>query len=254
MVVSKVWIIITSMKSLFHLKVTPSPLYLPLFYGALWGHCVLELLPLHATATTSLNRHQLFLVSYGPIYWLNFCYSYQPTNFCLPWNRQNHTIRTCRYSSLCYKPLLPAKLVQSPLSWFCWMLARSLSNHSFWSTVSSPESLILFFTKSWRRGEEHVYMKELYPPDCAPRTIGRGGGLALLYKDNLSLRRVNCANFTLFELLISKVGCPNLFYCILIYHPPGVNGQFLAEFSKFLTSITNLHLREFQCLVTLTCL
>lgn len=59
----------------------------------------------------------------------------------------------------------------------------------------------------------------------------------MVYKDCLSLRRVSSGAYTSFELLVTKVGHVNPFYCVLIYRPPGFNGPFLSEFSDLLASI-----------------
>ena len=47
-------------------------------------------------------------------------------------------------------------------------------------------------------------------------------------------------HFTTFELQLTKVGRQKLFYCVLIYRPPGPVGQLLSEFTDFLTSIIKL--------------
>lgn len=38
------------------------------------------------------------------------------------------------------------------------------------------------------------------------------------------------------ELRLTKVGRLKLFYCVLIYRPPGSASQFLSDFTDFLSS------------------
>lgn len=121
--------------------------------------------------------------------------------------------------------------------------ARSVANKSFIlnDLITTRNLDFMFITETWQKSEEYVFMNELCPPGCsftcAPRTTGRGGGLAVFHKDSFSCRRVCCGSFISFELLVTKIGRSNPFYCVLIYRPPGVNGQFLSEFSDFLASI-----------------
>lgn len=80
--------------------------------------------------------------------------------------------------------------------------------------------------------------------DCSyigtPRLSGRGGGLAVVYKNTYSCQLVTTDTFLTFELQMTKVGNLKPLYCVLIYRPPGPAGHFLAEFTDFLTSIIKL--------------
>ncbi len=75
---------------------------------------------------------------------------------------------------------------------------------------------------------------------CSRRSTGRGGGLAIIYRDCFSSQTMTLRAYSSFEVLINKIGRKNPFYCVLVYRPPGRNSSFLAEFGDFLSSIIRL--------------
>ena len=58
-----------------------------------------------------------------------------------------------------------------------------------------------------------------------------------MFKFSFPCQLVTSETFTTFELQLTKIGRLNPFYCVLIYRPPGPAGQFLSDFTEFLTSI-----------------
>lgn len=102
----------------------------------------------------------------------------------------------------------------------------------------------MFLTETWQRSMEHGPLIELCPLDCCfictPRTSGRGGGLAVVYRNCFLSLTVSTGDFSSFEVQMTKVGRSNPFYCILSYRPSGFNSSFMAEFSEFLSSIIRL--------------
>lgn len=92
---------------------------------------------------------------------------------------------------------------------------------------------------------EYCHLIELCPVDCSfistPRLVGRGGGLAVVFKKHLMCQSMSAGMYSSFELQMTKVGRSNSFYCILVYRPPGPASSFLSDFTDFLSSIIKLN-------------
>lgn len=99
----------------------------------------------------------------------------------------------------------------------------------------------LFLTETWQHNSEFIHLNELCPVACSfigsPHLSGRGGGLAMVWRNIYPCQLVSVETFSSFELQITRVGQIKPFYCILIYRPPGPAGQFLSEFTDFMSSI-----------------
>lgn len=95
----------------------------------------------------------------------------------------------------------------------------------------------MFLTETWQKDREAVHLNELCSAGCSvigtPRTARRGGGLAVVYRDRFLCREIHSETFSSFESQMIKVGSVNIFYCVLIYHPPGPAGIFLTDFTDF---------------------
>ena len=139
---------------------------------------------------------------------------------------------------------------------FCLLNARSITNKSFVLNdyVVSRELDFMLVSESWQKAGEFASLNELCPPgysySCAPRRTGRGGGLAAFHRDCFSTNMVSTGSFPTFEVLITKVGRSNPFYCILIYRPPGKNSSFLSDLGDLLTPSSAM--KEFFCAGILT--
>lgn len=116
---------------------------------------------------------------------------------------------------------------------------RSIRNKSFLLnelfTYKNLDFMLLMET--WQRSMEFSHLIELCPAECSfistPRLVGRGGGLAVVYKNQFICQLMNSNTYSSFELQMSKVGQSNSFYCILVYWPPGILGPFLSDFTDF---------------------
>ena len=123
--------------------------------------------------------------------------------------------------------------------------ARSITQKTFLLNDFFTTNNLDFFcvTETWQRAEDFTALIEMCPPSCTfmstSRPVGSnvGGGLAVIYRDCFSSRTVSCDTYRSFELLITKIGRLNPFYCIVIYRPPGFSNSFLSDFSDLLTSI-----------------
>lgn len=92
---------------------------------------------------------------------------------------------------------------------------------------------------------DYCHLIELCPVDCSfissPRLVGRGGGLAVVFKKHFICQSMSAGMFSSFELQMIKAGRSNSFYCFLVYQPPGPMDSFLSEFTDFLSSTIKLN-------------
>lgn len=128
--------------------------------------------------------------------------------------------------------------------------SRSVSNKTFiLNDFFSRHNLdFLFLTETWISagvGQSSVF-DELCPTNCSfistPRCVGRGGGVALVFRNNFKLRTLPAGSFSTFELqcvIIESVMSPLV--CVLIYRPPKPDKDFITEFSDFISHFVSLY-------------
>ncbi|XP_054594520.2 uncharacterized protein [Nothobranchius furzeri] len=147
------------------------------------------------------------------------------------------------------RPLTPAVSVVSDSSTSLSMAllnTRSVNNKSFLlnDLILSINLDFLFLTEVWQQTSDYSGLIELCPSGYSflsqPRGSGRGGGLAVVFRDHLPCSSTTSGLFASFELQLIKVGRKDPFYCAVVYRPPGPNGSFLQEFSDFLSSTVKL--------------
>ena len=106
----------------------------------------------------------------------------------------------------------------------------------------------LFLTETWIGagvGQSSVF-SELCPTNCSfistPRCVGRGGGVALVFKNDFKVRTLSVGSFSTFELqciIVESATSP--LACVLIYRPPKPDKDFITEFSDFLSHFVSLY-------------
>lgn len=120
---------------------------------------------------------------------------------------------------------------------------RSLANKTFIINYffASHELDFIFMTETWLNIGELDPLIETSPCDCnffsSPRTVGRGGGVATIFKKHFNCRSLSVECFASFEVQLCQVDLMYPIFCALIYRPPSYNKLFLKEFSDFLTTI-----------------
>lgn len=70
-----------------------------------------------------------------------------------------------------------------------------------------------------------------------PRTGGRGGGVATIFKNCFKCRLISVEKFERFEAQVFKVDLTRPVICALIYRPPNYNKAFIGELSELLSSL-----------------
>lgn len=98
----------------------------------------------------------------------------------------------------------------------------------------------------WASAGESTVFEELCPPNYSfisnPRSAGKGGGVAMVFKQTLNVRRVSVKAYSSFEVQCTMLECTSsTLFCALIYRPPNMNSAFISNFSEFITFILPLY-------------
>ncbi|XP_013881019.1 uncharacterized protein LOC106530015 [Austrofundulus limnaeus] len=119
---------------------------------------------------------------------------------------------------------------------------RSLANKNFIlnNFFISRELDFMFLTETWLRAGDFTPFSELLPPDCgffsAPRSSGKGGGVAVIHKSCFTCRQLLVDSYSSFEAQLVEIKCDSPVLCVVIYRPPKRDGL-LSEFADFLSMI-----------------
>ncbi|KAI2645456.1 RNA-directed DNA polymerase from mobile element jockey [Labeo rohita] len=121
--------------------------------------------------------------------------------------------------------------------------ARSLANKTFLLNdfFTSRELDFMFLTETWLHAGELTSFSELLPPSCdflsSPRTTGKGGGLASVFKSVFHCREIVVDAYNSFELQLFETNFPTTVLCAVVYRPPKYNKNFIQDFADFVAGI-----------------
>ena len=125
---------------------------------------------------------------------------------------------------------------------FCSVNARSLRNKTtiFQDFVHDNKFDIVAVTETWLTSSDDAVVSDLTPPGFKflhhPRICGRGRGVGLLYRDNLSVISNKSNQNSSFESLSAAVSNDmTSFEMLVICRPPG-----LQSFSMFINDCSDL--------------
>ena len=145
-------------------------------------------------------------------------------------------------------PFQPSK-PSTKLLQFCVLNARSINNKTLHikDYVVDNKIDILAITETWLKSDDDCYftIRDICPQDYVfnhiPRTTGTGGGVGLLFKKNLKIKKLQTRTFRSFELMEVLLHTSSLTTrIVVVYRPPpsSINGLtsslFFTEFSSFL--------------------
>ncbi len=127
---------------------------------------------------------------------------------------------------------------------------RSLKKKSFLiSDLITTNNLdFLFLNETWLEDScSATVLNETAPPNfnfiSVCRTVRRGGGVAVLFKDVYQCKQVSFGQYLSFEYLgIVLKGAPRILF-IIIYRPTKYSPAFVEEFTELLSMISS----EFDC-------
>ena len=136
--------------------------------------------------------------------------------------------------------LLAPALISKPVN-FGLLNIRSLNNKSFlchdFITFNNLDFFII--TETWLSEGDCSPLIEATPPDFThlhqPRLSGRGGGVAVIYRNDFKCTRILFNNFTSFEHLGFMVHSKEPIIILIIYRPPKSNNIFIQEFAELLS-------------------
>ncbi|KAI5085344.1 hypothetical protein C0J45_23169, partial [Silurus meridionalis] len=102
----------------------------------------------------------------------------------------------------------------------------------------------LCLTETWQKPDDFFHLNQSVPPGysyvCKSRDTGRGGGLAILYKEKLKVSQLTLSTYSSFESIAIKINgaVPTILTTIL--RPPKSNNAFLTELSELLTHLSSI--------------
>lgn len=127
---------------------------------------------------------------------------------------------------------------------FCLLNSRSVRNKTLIlkDYVVEHDIDVLALTETWLQPDntDDLVIKELCPTGYsflhAPRSTGRGGGVGVLFKDSLKMKKIDKQKFHSFEnIQLNLHSSTSSTVILVIYRPPSTNcSTFLEEFSNFL--------------------
>ena len=120
--------------------------------------------------------------------------------------------------------------------------SRSVNNKTEWlnNLFTSRHLDFLFLTETWIPPGDYTAFPDLLPPQCSffnsPRSLGKGGGLATIYKSHFSCRLTPSSCYSSFELQLFELNLSSPVLFALVYRPPK-SKDFINEFADFLATI-----------------
>ncbi|KAL6491528.1 hypothetical protein MHYP_G00018730 [Metynnis hypsauchen] len=102
----------------------------------------------------------------------------------------------------------------------------------------------LCLTETWQQPGDFSQLNDSTPPGfvyiCQPRGTGRGGGLAILHRENWKVLPVSVPAFSSLECLVCEIPGPSPTIIATVYRPPKPNNDFLTDFASLLTHLSTL--------------
>ncbi len=130
---------------------------------------------------------------------------------------------------------------------------RSLSTKAhFVNDLINDHNLdLLFLTETWLKPDEYIILNESTPQDYCyknePRPKGKGGGVATIHNNILSISQKTGFKYNSFEVMVLHIKLSReksindkssvTFVLATVYRPPGHHTDFIKEFADFLSEL-----------------
>lgn len=99
-------------------------------------------------------------------------------------------------------------------------------------------------TESWQQPNEFSQLNNSAPPGfvytCQPRESGRGGGIAVIYRENWKVSSLSVPVYSSFESVVCQLSGPVPTVIAVIYRSPKSNSVFISDFADWLTHMATV--------------
>ncbi|XP_063340822.1 uncharacterized protein LOC134635361 [Pelmatolapia mariae] len=99
-------------------------------------------------------------------------------------------------------------------------------------------------TETWQQPNDFSSLNDSTPQGfvytCQPRKSGRGGGLAVIYRENWKVTPLSVPVYSSFESIVCQLSGPVPTVIAVIYRPPKSNSVFISDFVDLLTHIATV--------------
>ncbi|XP_040912342.1 uncharacterized protein LOC121193970 isoform X2 [Toxotes jaculatrix] len=123
---------------------------------------------------------------------------------------------------------------------------RSLNNKSLILNefITDNKLDLLCLTETWHKPMDYVALNQTTPTGYSyvdnPRAEGRGGGIAVIHRDDLTLSPLSIPAASSFEHLAFRLPGPQSLTVAIIYRPPKTTSSFLSDFTDFFTQLSSI--------------
>ncbi|KAI2642381.1 hypothetical protein H4Q32_025373 [Labeo rohita] len=123
---------------------------------------------------------------------------------------------------------------------------RSLSNKGYIirDLIIDRELDFIFLTETWQQPNDFSLLNEAAPPGFVyksqPHGTGRGGGLAMFYREKWKVLPVSTPVFSSFEPVVCVLSGQIPTIIATVYRPPKLNYNFIDDFAGFIAYLSTL--------------